>query len=134
MKNKKYAEMFEAYTSGLPLSEVGKRFGMTRQSVYIGFERRGYALRKKNEQPVQFFRGEKFTKRNTGYFGRTTKDRKLMHIVVWEHYHGPIPAKHDIHHANKDRTDNRIENLELYSKAEHARKFSTGNNQYGKRH
>lgn len=55
-----------------------------------------------------------------------------MHRYVWEYHNGKIPLKHDIHHINHDKTDNRLENLELYTKSEHAKKFNTGNNQYGK--
>lgn len=43
-----YADMYESYMSGLSLAQVGERYGMTRQSVYEGFKRRGYVLRTKN--------------------------------------------------------------------------------------
>ncbi len=55
-----------------------------------------------------------------------------MHRDVWEYYKGKIPEGYDLHHINKDKTDNRIKNLEIYTKSEHASKFATGNNQYGK--
>lgn len=134
MQDEKYLKMYHLYLGGYSLSQVGKVYGMTRQSVYIGFRRRGYKLRKKKELTYQIFNGIKFTQRKTGYLGKSFGDRKLMHRYVWEYHNGEIPPDHDIHHINHDITDNRIENLELYSKSEHAKRFNTGNNQYGKKH
>ena len=124
--------MYNEYQKGFSLSEVGKMFGVTRQSVYGGFKCRGYAMRGKKELPYLMFDGLKFTLRNHGYYARTDGDRELMHRYVWMKNNGLIPPNHDIHHKNHDSTDNRIENLELISKSEHARTYATGNNQYGK--
>jgi hypothetical protein len=132
MKNNLYEQMYETYKQGYSLAEVGKIYGMTRQSVFVGFSRRKYELRKKEPLPYLYFEGMKFTLRNTGYYGRTDGKRELMHRVVWEHYNGKIPKGHDIHHKDHDKENNIIDNLELYTKAEHAKKFATGNNQHGK--
>lgn len=132
-KNDLYSDMYDVYCEGYSLAEVGKKFGMTRQSVYCGFKRRGYELRAKNYQPYQMLDGIKFTLRNHGYYAATTGNRQLMHRYVWENYNGEIPPDYDIHHIDRDRGNNDISNLELYSKSEHARLFSTGSNQYVKK-
>ena len=67
MKNKLYKKMYEQYAKGYSLEQVGKMFGMTRQSVYIGFKRREYKLREKSVLPFQMFNGMKFTPHNKGY-------------------------------------------------------------------
>lgn len=131
-KHKLYAEMYQEYLKGFSLSEVGKMYGMSRQSVYSGFKCRSYKLRKKKKLPFLMFNGKKFTLRNNGYYGQTDGNRELMHRVVWEHYNGKIKKGMDIHHINHDKTDNRIKNLEPYTKSEHAKQFSTGKNQYSK--
>jgi len=127
-----WEQRYKEYNKGFSLAEIGRMFGVTRQSIYDGFHRRKLKLREKKRLPYQFFNGEKFTLRNTGYYGRTKGNRTLMHIVVWKYHNGNIPKEHDLHHKNHDKTDNRIDNLELYSKSEHASKFNTGANGYGK--
>lgn len=123
--------MYEAYQSGLSLGEVGPLFGVTRQSVYAAFKRRGFALRKRPEPlPAVVFNGRKYTIRNTGYYGATEGDRGLLHRHMWEAANGPIPDDYDIHHIDENKTNNRLENFECLPKAEHTRLYSTRCNQF----
>jgi hypothetical protein len=46
---------------------------------------------------------------------------ELLHRLVWIAAHGPIPKGYVIHHRNENARDNRLENLELLSRAEHNR-------------
>lgn len=124
--------MYKEYLKGFSLAQVGKMFGKSRQAIFSGFKCRGLKLRKIKPLPFLSFNGNKYTLRNHGYYSMTYGKRTMMHRDVWEYYNGKIPKKHDIHHINHNKADNRIENLELYTKSEHAKKFSTGNNQYGK--
>ena len=41
--------------------------------------------------------------------------------VVWERAHGPVPRGRLLHHRNEDRGDDRLANLQLVTRAEHAR-------------
>mgnify|MGYP000347874760 CR=1 FL=1 len=106
----------------MSLAQIANRSNRTRQSVFSLFENRGFHLRTKKLLPTQEFMGVKFSPMKNGYLRRTDGDRCLMHRFVWQTYRGEIPDAHDIHHKNEIKTDNRIANLELISKAEHTRK------------
>lgn len=132
MKSKdNYAkQLYEIYEQGLSLAKVAQTVGTTRQSVYSLFKARGYKLRTVVLKPAQVFDGVKFTPNTDGYFRRTDGDRELMHRYVWMFYNGEIPFKFEIHHRNENKADNRIENLEMLSKAEHTRLYSPSCNQF----
>lgn len=67
----------------------------------------------------QYFNGVKFTKdRNTGYYLNSTL-RKRMHRYVWEFYNKEIPNGYEIHHIDRDKSNNDISNLELMKSESH---------------
>ena len=53
-----------------------------------------------------------------------TVTAKYVHRMVWEEFIGPIPENMQINHINEDKTDNRLENLELVTCEENIRKRS----------
>ncbi|MFN4840190.1 MAG: HNH endonuclease signature motif containing protein [Phycisphaerales bacterium] len=73
--------------------------------------------------PVQEFNGRRFYRRPgpAGYYRSDPKyGGRYMHRVVWEHFHGPIPDDHHIHHIDGDPANNAIENLEAIHSRDHA--------------
>jgi hypothetical protein len=129
-KDSLYKEMYSWYLRGYSLSQIGKMFGMTRQSVFAGFQIRAYSTRPLVRLPFVEFDGLRFTLRNQGYYARTDGDRELMHRYMWMKLVGPIPDGYDIHHKDEDKTHNEISNFECLPKAEHTRKYSPHCNQF----
>lgn len=115
---------YEHYNSGMSLAEVAKVFNCSRQSVYELFYNRNWELRTTPKKEYVEFNGFKYTKRNDGYFRKTSGNRSLLHKDVWIYYNGEIPHKYDVHHKDKSLDNNSIENLQLLSKSEHGKMHS----------
>lgn len=80
----------------------------------------------KKGKPSSHPSGEGYTDEN-GYHVVYRAGREVRkHRWVWEQAHGPIPDNHDIHHENRDKQDNRVENLQSLSKADHTRLHAGG--------
>jgi endogenous inhibitor of DNA gyrase (YacG/DUF329 family) len=56
----------------------------------------------------------------TGYYLNGTTSERL-HRYVWEHEAGPIPRGFQVHHIDRDKTNNSIDNLCLVSEVGHQR-------------
>lgn len=132
MKNKKYKEAYKLYQQGYSLSDVGRVIGVTRQSVYDCFKRRGYKMRNKKFLPFVLYDNLKWTINKNGYYRCTTRKNKeqLLHRYKWVKEKGNIPKDYDIHHIDLVKTNNDINNLECISKSEHTRLYSPHHNQY----
>lgn len=59
--------------------------------------------------------------------GRKGKMR-LAHHIVWEDKNGPIPDGYEIHHIDRDKKNNDLENLRMLTISEHQKIHS---NNYG---
>lgn len=70
----------------------------------------------------QEFNGIRFYRSSTtGYWERARGVPRKMHVYVWEFYNKcRLPDGYCIHHKDKDRGNNSIENLELMNFSEHA--------------
>lgn len=72
---------------------------------------------------VIVYNGVRFNRdKKTGYYLSSRKingKRKRLHRFVWESHNGEIPNGFHIHHKNHDKSDNRIENLELIGSKKH---------------
>ena len=59
-----------------------------------------------------------------GYYRITSRKEgnrnKRLHNLIWEAYNGKLPENMVIHHIDGNKTNNRIDNLELLSSTEHA--------------
>lgn len=114
-------EMYNIYKSGKSLQEIGKLFGITRQSVYARFNKKGFVLRKLKKKPFIIVDDLKFTINRDGYYECTTIDRYMLHNHVWEKHNGKMPKGYEIHHIDNNKLNNNIDNLMLVTPSEHAK-------------
>lgn len=73
---------------------------------------------------------------NTGYGYRETRIDgvlTLVHRLIWQHVHGPIPDGQEIDHINGVRDDNRICNLRLVNRGQNNQnqRYARTNNKSG---
>lgn len=66
---------------------------------------------------MEEFEGKVF-KVQQGYLCR---GKKRLHRLIWEKFNGPIPKGHHIHHKDRNKLNNSIDNLECMSHADHLR-------------
>lgn len=71
----------------------------------------------------QIFNGLIFTRDDkTGYYlcsKEINGERPRIHRYIWQYYNGEIPNGYHVHHKDKDKSNNTIENLELVECSEH---------------
>lgn len=80
-----------------------------------------------NVDGYKFCRDEK-----TGYYLSSKLidgKRKRLHIYMWERENGPVPEGFHVHHINKDKSNNSIENLTILCSHEHLSLHSSENSE-----
>lgn len=102
----------QGYQKGRTPENKGKKMSpTTRAKVKHTWYQKGH--RPHNWKPVGSQRINK-----EGYLEIKTQEPRtweLLHRKIWRDHHGDIPARHNVVFRNRDRTDCRIENLELIS-------------------
>lgn len=69
-----------------------------------------------------------------GRQGYGSGKKVTLHAAIWEHYNGPVPAGHLVHHKDGDFLNNDISNLECITPSRHGKIHKTGKHLAGYRH
>jgi len=73
------------------------------------------------------YNGLAYQLNNKGYYARSNSRKKddgevFLHRQIWVDSYGKIPDGLTIDHINNDKTDNRLENLQLLTRADNSAK------------
>jgi len=69
---------------------------------------------------TQAYLGRRYFRKKTGHYRSSNPHYQYLHRVVWQMCCGCIPAEHDIHHVDGNRSNNTLLNLQMLSHSEHA--------------
>lgn len=89
------------------------------KGIYCNKACRADDERKGRDQPTRYIQDGHWMLRWCVGPGRY--EYQFEHRRIWEDAHGPIPEGFIVHHVNHDPLDNRIENLQLMRRGDHAR-------------
>lgn len=131
--------MYLDYLRLKSLSKTGKLYGVTRQSMWDIFHRRGLKLQDRNFKRQRRYRGRTYTPGKSGYwrdtiFGRDKKPPGFevqLHRRKWADKHGPIPKGCCIIFKDGNRDNCSLRNLQMLTHDEQQKqRGSKGENQF----
>ena len=105
------AAMYQDYLKLHSLTQVGKKYGRTRQSVYCIFRCHGLKCYAKNWQPRIVHGGRVFTPGKSGYYRATSGDREPLHHRLWLDAGNTIPPGWQVSFKDGDKSNFAPENL-----------------------
>jgi HNH endonuclease len=104
--------MYADYLRLKSVSKTGKLWHRTRQAVWEILSTAGYRLNSPRKRAAMEHGGLTYRRSAKGGFYRcTTSHRRLLHHMVWEEAHGPLPNGSEIVFKDGDKENVAIDNL-----------------------
>ena len=115
-------------------SKVAALWDATRQGIWSILNARKMTCPRRLKEVRVEHDGMIFTPDDDGYLRAThntgTLARKLLHRLIWEKAHGPIPPGHVMLFKDGDRTNVALDNLQCLPISQHSIITATGRNQH----
>jgi RNA polymerase sigma factor (sigma-70 family) len=104
--------MYADYLRLRSVSKTAKLWNRSRQGVWELLSTAGFRLNSLRKHEAIEHGGLSYRRSGKGGFYRcTTSHRRLLHHIVWEEVHGPLPAAAEIIFKDGDRENVAIDNL-----------------------
>ena len=104
--------MYDDYLRLKSVSKTAKLWNRSRQGVWEILSTAGFRLNSLRKHEAIKHGGLTYRRSGKGGFYRcTTSHRRLLHHIVWEEVHGPLPAGTEIIFRDGDRDNIAIDNL-----------------------
>lgn len=87
-------------------------------------DERGNLLKRRKEEPLKTYQDRDGYLKYSLYLNKTNYNLRV-HRVVWEIFNGPIPMGMTVDHVDGNKLNNNIENLQLLSPEDNARKANS---------
>jgi|GEM_PF-1908257 len=120
------------HEEGMSLSEVGQELGVDREAIRTEMQRHGIPRRGRLEAVKNSFAtfgtgidGYEYWK-DSSEGGGFLRVHQLLAISKGSEPHRVFSGEYDVHHRNGVKWDNRLENVELLTKAEHNQAHADG--------
>lgn len=115
------------------ISKTAELWNRSRQGVWEILSTAGFRLYSPRKHEAIEYGGLTYRRSAKGRFYRcTTSHRRLLHHIVWENVHGPLPAGAEIIFMDGDRDNVAIDNLRRQARTLASRARGT-QNQYTKK-
>jgi RNA polymerase sigma factor (sigma-70 family) len=125
--------MYDDYLRLKSVSKTTKLWNRSRQAVWEILSTAGFRLNSPRKHEAMEYGGLTYRRSAKGGFYRcTTSHRRLLHHIVWENAHGPLPPGAEIIFKDGDRDNVAIDNLRCQARTIASRARGT-RNQYTKK-